>query len=223
MTLASLLAISVLLGSTEQNQVPALTILKVSPSEKFAGNCDVTVLNSHSRLALAWVITRLPDRRSGHTSDNTTVPELGAPPGETRVTRISCPEGEPLPAIEVTAVLYDDGTRGGDEITLERNLLSAQRRRARALRELATLLSAAQHSPAKGVPLSDRFATLIDQAEGAEIGNGTRALAKMALQRFTAQHPPAHPQSVEQFDAMKRAVVWELTNSAAQLEMWSQK
>ena len=223
MTLASLLAISVLLASAEQNQAPALTILKVSTSEKIQGNCDVTLLNTHSRSALAWVITRLPERRSGHTSDVTTAPELALAPGETTITRLSCPQGEPLPAIEVAAVLYDDGSRAGDEIILERNLFSAQRQRARALRELATFLSAARHSPNPDVPLSDAFAGLIDQAAGTEIGNGTRALAKIALQRFTAQHSPGDPLSVEQFDAMKRAVVWELTTAAGRLEMWAQK
>ena len=223
MTLASLLAISALLRSLEQNQVPSLTVLKISTSETIQGNCDVTLMNNHSRSALAWVITRLPDRRSAGTSDNTTVPDLGVAPGETKVTRFSCPEGEPLPAVEVTGVLYDDGSRAGDEAVLERSLFSVQRERARALRELATFLSATQLSAKPNVSLTDLFSELIDQASGAGIGAaGARLSAKNAVQRF-AQHASGTPISAEQIDAAKRAVTGELIAAAARLEMWSQK
>lgn len=219
MTLASLIAIGALVGSAEQSLSPGLTILKVSLSATVDGTCDVTLLNTHSRSALAWVIEwQLPDRRSGHTSDVTTSPQLGVAPGTTGITRISCREDESLPSVEAAAVVYDDGSSSGDETVLERHLFPLQRKRARSLRQLATFLSAAQPSLKPDVTSSDSFRELIDQAAGPEIDAVARQFARFALQRAVQQQESSGLASAEQIEPVKRAIAAELETAAARLE-----
>jgi hypothetical protein len=218
MTLASLLAISALVGSADQGPAPAVTVVDVSKSLTFDGLCDVRLFNTHSRSAVAWVIVRLPDRRSGHTSDFSTAPQGGVAPGTTGVTRISCRDDEPLPSVEAAAVVYDDGSNSGDETVLERHLFPLQRKRARSLRELASVLNAPQLSLKPDVPLSEAFGELIDQAAGPEIDAVARQFARFALQRAAQQHESSGLPSTEQIEPVKHAIVAELDSAAARLE-----
>jgi hypothetical protein len=219
MTLASLLAISTLVASAQQGLAPALTVLEVSMPDTSNGICHVTLLNTNLRSAVAWVISRLPDRRSNRITDVTVSPELALAPGTARVTEVSwCREGEPPPAVEAIAVLYDDGSRSGDDTVLERHLFAGQRQRASRLRELATLLSAAQPSVKPDVPVSEAFRELIDQAAGPQIDGAARQFARFALQRAAQQHASGGPASAQQIDAVKRALVAELATAVARLE-----
>lgn len=218
MTLASLITIGALVGSAEQGPGTAVTVVDVSKSATFDGLCDVTLLNTHSRSAVAWVIVRLPDRRSGHTSDFSTAPQGGVAPGTTGITRISCREDESLPSVEAAAVVYDDGSSSGDDTVLERHLFPLQRKRAKSLRQLATFLSAAQPSLTPDVTSSDSFRELIDQAAGPEIDAVARQFARFALQRAVQQQESSGLASAEQIDPVKRAIVAELETAAARLE-----
>jgi hypothetical protein len=215
--LTSFLA-AMVFSNAQAGLVPTLTILDVSASSKADGRtCEVTLLNTHSRPAVAWVLTQLPERRSGHTSDVSASPELAVAPGKTRLTKVACREGEPLPSLEVIGVAYDDGSVFGDQATLEQLLFTSQRKRATAMRELAALLKAAQVSPRSDLSAVSVFSEFIDQATGPEIDAGARLFAKSAVQRATATGNQ-QAASREQIDAIQRTLVMELTTAATRLD-----
>jgi hypothetical protein len=115
-------------------------------------------------------------------------------------------------------VVYDDGSSSGDETVLEHHLFPLQRKRARSLRELETVLSAAQPSLNPDGTLSVSFRELIDQATGPEIDAVARQFARFALERAEKPYAPGGPSSAEQIDAVKHAIVAELATAVARLE-----
>ena len=218
MALTSIFLAALVVSNAQVTLLPTLTIVDVSASSRGDGNtCQVTLLNTHSRPAVAWILTQLPERRSGHVTDVSASPELAIAPGKTGLKAIPCRKDGPLPSLEVTGVIYDDGSTVGDQTELERTLFTSQRRRATAMRELAALLKAAQVSPRSDLPAVTMFSELIDQATGPEIDAGARLFAKSAVQRATATGNQ-QAASREQIDAVQRMLVAELTTAATRLD-----
>jgi hypothetical protein len=133
-------AMSALIPAAPPANAPLLLITSVTPRTLNDNSCKVELRNQYARRAIAWVIEHVPDRHSGSGHDFVRNPELALQPGGTTTAAFSCDVGEPI-AIEVGAVLYEDGAIGGNASLLGRAILDVRRKHARGLRELTSLLS----------------------------------------------------------------------------------
>lgn len=165
---------------------PLLTVTAIVPPEPgdSSSTCRVTIANAHNKRAIAWIIQRMPGAQEGYTTDFAITPGTGLLPGASHIGRISCAEGIPEP-VEITAVLYEDDSVGGDPELLKQHVIPTRRSQALGLRELAQLLAVARFEQRPGLSAVARVGALIEQSVGPQITSMVKAKSLGLLQEVS--------------------------------------
>lgn len=208
MHLGLLFALGIVLQA--ETRSPTLSIVSVQPRTEQNTACAVTLRNVHVKSAVAWVIEALPYHDLGATSDNVLAPGLQIGPKKDAVVLFPCQVGE-LPALEVTSVIYDDNSIGGDIKAIASRIIPWRRALADGLADLAELLRFAR--PPRGVEgASAQLSVLIAQSFSSRLNARAREEGATILGRVVANGAVARD-----FGAMTAAVRTEILTAVGLL------
>src|SRR5687768_12684762 len=189
--MATFLASASVALALSQTPAPVLTVLSVTPPDvgDLTQTCGVILSNTHTSKAIGWVLQPSGEPvRSRHTTDFAITPGTGVSPNTTYRDRVACSDGVPQP-VEVAAVIYENGSIGGDPHAIEQRILSRRRRHAEGFRELAGLIATGRIEMGSGATAQRSLTTMIDQSAGPEISSIVRAAARLLLIRTANAMP----------------------------------
>lgn len=197
---------------------PSLRVSGVSPIAAPHAECMVTLTNPADQLAIAWVLLDDSHPGEGSSYDYLTGPAAGIKPGETRSVPFPCAIGT-TPQVTVASVQFADAAITGDTLAMERNVLARRRQRAKGLRELQVVLSAARLSEASTGPPAEQMMQLVELSSGPSIDASAKSHAWAVVTRVA--HRLSGSALAASSAAFRAALLKEFEEEAAFLNRYS--